>query len=261
MTTTGRLESINAFIKRFISSHTNLGEFVKQVDIAIEDIEQVQLHDTMLETYRGSSLRTMSSLEEQAHDVLTPYCFKKFQEQFGKATLFSLIHEDGYMFVLKYYEDTCYNKRHNVFWDGEMAICSCKYFEFWGILCWHILSVFLRKDCYKIPSHYLQSRWCHQALQIDQDRFQVLEEEQIRSQSVCDSQTELKNSVILWRVILCELVRTILIGGIYAQKVETSYTRRSSFCDMSLRKVCSHIHFSPKLNVVFVYCAENAMFS
>lgn len=31
MTTTGRSESINAFIKRFISSHTNLGQFVKQV--------------------------------------------------------------------------------------------------------------------------------------------------------------------------------------------------------------------------------------
>ncbi|KAM7486667.1 hypothetical protein LguiA_002676 [Lonicera macranthoides] len=95
---------------------------IMRVDIAIEDIEQVQLHDTMLETYRGSSLRTMSSLEEQAHDVLTPYCFKKFQEQFGKATLFSLIHEDGYMFVLKYYEDTCYNKRHNL--DGRNDIAN-----------------------------------------------------------------------------------------------------------------------------------------
>ncbi|KAG5535968.1 hypothetical protein RHGRI_023678 [Rhododendron griersonianum] len=114
MTTTGRSESINAFIKRFISSHTNLGQFVKQVDLAIEDIDQVQLHDTMLETYRGSSLRTMSPLEEQAHNVLTPYCFKKFQEQFGRAALYSLTHEDGHMFVLKYYEETWYNKWHNV---------------------------------------------------------------------------------------------------------------------------------------------------
>ncbi|KAF7134987.1 hypothetical protein RHSIM_Rhsim08G0141700 [Rhododendron simsii] len=176
MTTTGRLESINAFIKRFISSHTNLGQFVKQVDLAIEDIDQVQLHDTMLETYRGSSLRTMSPLEEQAHNILTPYCFKKFQEQFGRAALYSLIHEDGHRFVLKYYKETRYNKWHNVFWDGETAICSCKHFQFWGILCRHILSVFLRKDCYKIPSQYLPSRWCCQTLQVE-DRFQVLGED------------------------------------------------------------------------------------
>ena len=31
MTTTGRSESINAFVKRFISSHTNLSQFAKQV--------------------------------------------------------------------------------------------------------------------------------------------------------------------------------------------------------------------------------------
>ena len=31
MTTTGRLESINAFIKRFVSSHTNSIQLIKQV--------------------------------------------------------------------------------------------------------------------------------------------------------------------------------------------------------------------------------------
>lgn len=40
MTTTGRSESINAFVKRFIGSHTSLSLFVKQVDLAIETIEQ-----------------------------------------------------------------------------------------------------------------------------------------------------------------------------------------------------------------------------
>ena len=42
------------------------------VDLAIEDIEQTQSHDMILETYRGSSLRSMSPLENQAHSVLTP---------------------------------------------------------------------------------------------------------------------------------------------------------------------------------------------
>ncbi|XP_071727987.1 protein FAR1-RELATED SEQUENCE 11-like [Rutidosis leptorrhynchoides] len=67
MTTTGRSESINAFIKRFLSSNTCLLQFIRQVNYAIEDIEQTQMHDTMLEKYRGAYLRSQSPLEEQAH--------------------------------------------------------------------------------------------------------------------------------------------------------------------------------------------------
>ncbi|KAG5531650.1 hypothetical protein RHGRI_026317 [Rhododendron griersonianum] len=167
MTTTGRSESINAFIKRFISSHTNLEKFVKQVDLGIEDIQQKELHDTMLQKYRGSSLRTMSPLEEQAREVLTPFCFKKFQEEFGRATLYSLLHGDGHEFVVKYHKNVD-SKKHKVFWDGETATCGCKHFEFWGILCRHILSVFLHKDCYQFPSMYLPSRWCRDTFQSEE---------------------------------------------------------------------------------------------
>ncbi|KAK9987564.1 hypothetical protein SO802_027803 [Lithocarpus litseifolius] len=77
----------------------------KHVDLAIKDIEQTQSHDTMLEKYRGSSLRTLSLIEEQAHSVLTPYAFKKFQEELGRATQYSVLQENGIEFVLQYYEE------------------------------------------------------------------------------------------------------------------------------------------------------------
>ena len=44
-----------------------------------------------------------------------------------------------------------------------MTYCSCKNFEFWGILCCHILCIFLHKDCYQIPSLYLPPRWRREA--------------------------------------------------------------------------------------------------
>lgn len=50
-----------------------------------------------------------------------------------------------------------------------MATCSCKLFEFWGILCRHILSIFLQKDCHEIPSNYLSSWWRLQTLHKDDD--------------------------------------------------------------------------------------------
>ncbi|KAM7511594.1 hypothetical protein LguiB_010469 [Lonicera macranthoides] len=46
----------------------------------------------------------------------------------------------------------------------------------------------------------------------------------------CDSQTELNNGVIPWRVIRYEPIRAILIRGLYAQKVETF---AGGLCDSS----------------------------
>ncbi|KAK1549887.1 hypothetical protein Q3G72_009571 [Acer saccharum] len=59
---------------------------------------------------------------------------------------------------MQHFKEGC-TLKHKVFWDGKMAMCSCKHFEFWGILCRHILSVFFHKDCSEIPSTYLPSRW------------------------------------------------------------------------------------------------------
>ena len=67
--------------------------------------EQTQSHDTMLEKYGGSSLRTLSPIEEQTHSVLTPYAFKNFQEDFGRAIQYSVFQENGIEFVLQYYEE------------------------------------------------------------------------------------------------------------------------------------------------------------
>jgi hypothetical protein len=108
----------------------------------------------MLETYRGSSLRTLSPLEDQAHSVLKSYAFKLFQEELGRATQYFVLQETGFEFVLQYYKDKT-SQKHKVLWDSEMTTSSCKDFEFWGILCHHILSVFLHKDCYRIPPMYL----------------------------------------------------------------------------------------------------------
>ncbi|KAG4937911.1 hypothetical protein JHK82_045720 [Glycine max] len=182
MTTTGRSESINAFIKRFINSHTSLSDFTKQVDVAIDDIKQKEDHDIMLEKCKRINLKLMSPLQEQAHGVLTRFAFQKFQEEFERSTQYSIHHENGNEFVLRYYKDAN-SRKHMVFWDGKIATCSCKYFEFWGILCRHILSIFLHKDCHEIPSNYLPSRWrlqtSHDDDEVDPQQVNVVFEEQV----------------------------------------------------------------------------------
>ncbi|XVF11801.1 hypothetical protein REPUB_Repub08aG0059100 [Reevesia pubescens] len=138
-----------------------------QVDIAIEDNEQTQSHNTMLGIYK-SSLRMMSPLEEQAHNVLTPYAFKLFQKEFGLALQYAILHESEFQFLVQYHKETSITQKHVVFWDGNLATCTCKQFEFRGILCQHVISVFLHKDCYEIPSMYLPSRWRREASQTEE---------------------------------------------------------------------------------------------
>ncbi|XP_074365206.1 uncharacterized protein LOC141706310 [Apium graveolens] len=75
---------------------------IAEVDLAIEDIGQNQLQARMLEKYRGASLLTLSPLEEQAQKVLTPLSFKKFQEQFERATHYT-VHTNVGGFVVQHY--------------------------------------------------------------------------------------------------------------------------------------------------------------
>ncbi|KAL2895248.1 Protein FAR1-RELATED SEQUENCE 11 [Bienertia sinuspersici] len=71
MITTGRSESINAFIKRFISSHICLTDFVKQLHMAVEEISQGRSHNKVIATLKPVSLNTKSPLEKQASELNT----------------------------------------------------------------------------------------------------------------------------------------------------------------------------------------------
>lgn len=142
--------------------------------MAIEDIEQSQLQAKMLEKYRGASLRTLSPLEEQAQNILTPFAFRKFQEQFERATHYIVQMDCFGIYLVQHYSqgDT---QQHKVGWNGQMMVCSCKHFEFWGIICRHILSVFLHQDVFTIPSSYFLLRW-HSKISPQEDMVSLVYE-------------------------------------------------------------------------------------
>nr|XP_043612259.1 protein FAR1-RELATED SEQUENCE 11-like [Erigeron canadensis] len=153
-----RSESMNSFIKRFVFSHTSLRDFVKQIDLAIEDIGINEVKDKMSSILAQTSLKTKSPLEEQAYGILTPFAFKIFQAGFERANQYLIVRVEGNDFIIRYFESENH-KSHQVFWDGHIALCSCKNFEFWGILCRHIFRALLHKDCFEIPRVYFPLRW------------------------------------------------------------------------------------------------------
>ncbi|MCL7043751.1 hypothetical protein MKW94_018234 [Papaver nudicaule] len=172
MTTTGRSESINAFVKRFIDSHTTLGQFLKQVDIAIQDIQQKEAYDRMLDKHRFHNLEIISPLEDQAQKILTQYAFSMIKEQLERATQYSVLSKTGPNFVMKYFQSVTTTKKRKVYWDGNVTYCSCKNFEFCGIVCRHILQAFSHTGCFEIPDMYLPLRWRSDYL-CDEDPSQI----------------------------------------------------------------------------------------
>nr|XP_043616046.1 protein FAR1-RELATED SEQUENCE 11-like [Erigeron canadensis] len=111
MKSTSRLESINAFIKRFVFSRTSLREFVKQVDLAVEEIGIREVKDKMSSTLALVSLKTKSPLEAQAYGILTPFAFSKFQVEFERANQYLIVHVEGNDFIVRYF-DSGNHKNH-----------------------------------------------------------------------------------------------------------------------------------------------------
>lgn len=122
----------------------------------------------MLVKYKGSYLISQSPLEEQGYHFFTHFAFKKFQEEFGRAIQFTVVEKTCNVFFVKHHKYIQCNK-HEVIWDGNVAKCSCKKIELVGILCRHILSVFLHKDCFDIPLAYLLSRWSRKEVTLPQE--------------------------------------------------------------------------------------------
>ncbi|KAJ8436371.1 hypothetical protein Cgig2_032192 [Carnegiea gigantea] len=87
---------------------------------------------------------------------------------------------------------------HLVFWDGSITLCNCKNFEFWGILCRHILQVFIQKDCFHTLSCYLPLRWRSEMAESRGEAQELVTEEVLQATGFerwrsCPMPTEIKN--------------------------------------------------------------------
>ncbi|WJX28447.1 DnaJ sub C member 10 [Trifolium repens] len=70
----------------------------------------------------------------QVYNIFTTFAFKKFQEEFERATQYKICEENHVEFPVKCYKEQ-HSQKHKVLWDGDVVSCSCKHFEFCGILC------------------------------------------------------------------------------------------------------------------------------
>ncbi|XP_042514474.1 protein FAR1-RELATED SEQUENCE 3 [Macadamia integrifolia] len=160
-------ETITSFFDGYVNQQTTLPLFFKQYERALENWFEREVEadfDTICTT---PVLKTPSPMEKQVANLYTKKIFTKFQEELVETFVYTAnkIEGDGAIStyrVAKFEDDhKAYIVTLNV---PEMrASCSCQMFEFSGILCRHVLTVFTVTNVLTLPSHYILKRWTRNA--------------------------------------------------------------------------------------------------
>lgn len=160
-------QGVSSFFDGYVNQQTTIPLFFKQYERALESSLEREIeadYDTICTT---PELKTPSPMEQQAANLYSKKVFSKFQEELVETFVYTAnkIEGDGVVNkfrVAKYEHD---HKAYIVSWNvSEMkASCSCQMFEYSGILCRHILTVFTVTNVLTLPSHYILKRWTKNA--------------------------------------------------------------------------------------------------
>ncbi|KAG2681169.1 hypothetical protein I3760_06G050300 [Carya illinoinensis] len=165
MSTTQRSESMNKFFKDYVRSSTMVSDFVHQYEKALSARYFKEKEKDVRTKSSNPVLRTCWKIEEEAAKVYTRKSFNIFQEELFNCQRYKMtkVQQDE---ESKMYEVAPNGKDGRIYYvtldsrGGTQAICTCHKFEFLGILCRHILCVFMKKsNIDMLPHHYVLERW------------------------------------------------------------------------------------------------------
>ncbi|XP_059659758.1 protein FAR1-RELATED SEQUENCE 3 [Cornus florida] len=157
----------SSFFDGYVNQQTTLPMFFRQYERALENSFEKEIEADYDSICTTPVLSTPSPMEKQAANLYTRKIFAKFQEELVETFAYtaSRIEDDGAIstFRVAKFEDE--HKAYIVSLNSpEMrANCSCQMFEYSGILCRHILTVFTVTNVLTLPSHYILKRWTRNA--------------------------------------------------------------------------------------------------
>lgn len=157
----------SSFFDGYVNQQTTLPLFFRQYERAIESSFEKEVEADSDTTRTSPVLKTPSPMEKQAASFYTRRIFSKFQEELVETFVYTANRIDGdgvisTFRVAKFEDDQkAYIVSLNV--ADMKASCSCQMFEFSGILCRHVLTVFTVTNVLTLPSHYILKRWTRHA--------------------------------------------------------------------------------------------------
>ncbi|XP_028121470.1 protein FAR1-RELATED SEQUENCE 6-like [Camellia sinensis] len=245
MSTTQRSESMHAFFDRYINSKTTLKQFVEQYENALAK---------KVENENGEEFNSLNSyipciaqypFEKQFQKAYTIAKFKEFQQEVAGQLHCNLsLYTQGPDFsVYEVSEDVPFGENLRlgtfiVYFDKENfdTNCSCRLFEFRGIVCRHQIVVLMKERVHEISDKYILRRWnknvkrCHSKVIINYNNSSMLPETRRYNKmfnvfnDVADLATDCENR--------CDMVveQLLELKGKLKEEVEIDYgNNKSSF--------------------------------
>ncbi|XP_073358830.1 protein FAR1-RELATED SEQUENCE 5-like [Aegilops tauschii subsp. strangulata] len=172
MSTTQRSESMNNELKRYISIKYDMLTFFKHFERLVSDKRCEEVKYDFKATQTTPKLKAESSyMLKQAAATYTPAIFKMVQDQVLRTLNYDTMLCDESdtkvkIYVVKFHGT---QREHVVRFipKEEKVSCSCKRFEFAGILCSHCLKVLDINNIKHIPGEYILKRWTIDAKVLD----------------------------------------------------------------------------------------------
>lgn len=160
-------DNFESFFGTAFTAQTPVAEFISRYEIGLERRRDEERKESLNSLNLQGFLQTKEAVEEQCLRLYTHAVFKVFQKE--------LLHCYRYL-GFKIYEEVALSRYlvRRCENDNEKCIvtvistnltvnCSCKMFEYEGILCRHILRVFQILGISEIPPRYILHRWTRNA--------------------------------------------------------------------------------------------------
>lgn len=159
--TTLRRDNTNTILTDLIKPEIDLQNFFNNYD---KFLEEKRLAEQQAD-YLGAQITQRVAplhLLWQAANSYTPTLFEMFRmeyEQISKCVVYSC----GEIGPISEYQVTVKDRPQGQFvrFDSTecMVVCSCKKFEFMGLLCCHVLKILDLRNIKELPRHYILKRW------------------------------------------------------------------------------------------------------
>ncbi|KAK9040419.1 hypothetical protein V6N11_015579 [Hibiscus sabdariffa] len=167
MYSTQQNRSVSSLFDGYVNAGTTLQDFAEQYERALDCRYEKEVSAEFETFYTKPVLKTPLPMEKQAAEVYTRKMFLVFQDEIYESLVLAVTssQDDG---LAKIYEVARFDEEHKVCRVGlniadRIASCSCKMFEFEGILCRHVIAVFKATNIFLLPQHYIMKRWTKNA--------------------------------------------------------------------------------------------------
>ncbi|CAM0875595.1 unnamed protein product [Alopecurus aequalis] len=166
--------SRSSFFESYIIAKTNSQSFIQQYERALDSCYEKEVKEEFETKYSLPDIKTSSPIEKQGADLYTRRMFLKFQQELVDASVSTLemVEEDGKACIYKVTASQGSEKPRMVQFNSSenSAKCTCQLFEYFGIVCRHILTVFGAQDVSALPSQYILRRWTKNATDRSSDK-------------------------------------------------------------------------------------------